>query len=449
MIRSWATKAAVVVALVSSGKSHTGIQYDPASDTILITDYPEDMPCTLARLRRCDELFGWGQVAYDEASDAYTVSARLVIGANDGTHTCLQVGSAEHPRQKLILQQDLFVAPHWVKGLNPGRSWWQDAPKDTVNRLTLGVEGDGAVQATLTVAGGKVHVGRAPGLGAAERLGGQVFVHHSTINTASPGAPRALRDLNKGVGMDFCGAGYVMDHATVSGFSGFMAYGLQHGPGRTGCSRLANTVFENGGVALVNGVQRASACTFRNLTVGVMDYGSLDAVLTACTFENNQHNWVLTYSKKGLTLVDCTFDEPARGNVYRCWVNPKTKEVQRPVLAVKRHIVVSVADPEGRPVAGAEVTVRCEQGAFEAVTNPGQTTDGDGRTPGKSSAKALLLTEYVKTATDTPNQPEVNQYSYTIKATASGFAETVVSGFRPQQNWQAAPVVMQPQTAPE
>lgn len=447
MIHSCAGSAVfgmLVLVLAFAGVSHAGIQYDPESDTILVTDYTEQMPCSLARIRKCDELFGWGRVAYDEISDTTTVSAQFVIGSNDGTHTCFQVGSPEHPREKLVIRKDLFVAPHWVKGVNPGKSWWQDAPKDIVNRLTLGVEGNEAVQATLIAGGGKLHVGRAPGMGNVERLGGQMFVFHSMITAANPPRPQPFKKLNKGTGMDFAGAGYVMDHALISGFSGFMTYGLQHGPKRTRFARLTNTVFENGGGALVNGEQRAAGCIFRNLTVAVMDYGSLNAVLTDCVFTGNQHNWALTYSKKGLTLIDCTFDEPPDGDIYRCWKRPKTRKTQYPVLAVKRHIVVSVASPDGKPVKDAVVTVRCEQGVFEAVGNARQITGNDGRTPGKGSAKALLLTEYIKRATDTPNQPETSEYTYTITAKADGFSGAAITGFKPRNSWAEVKVVITP-----
>ena len=108
-------------------------------------------------------------------------------------------------------------------------------------------------------------------------------------------------------------------------------------------------------------------------------------------------------------------------------------------------------DESGKAIQGALVEVVCEQADSQTIDNiingVLQKTNSrkitcNGRTPGKDNKEALLLTEIIKTATDTPDKPEVKEYSYTIKASAQGFNPNSIKNFQPQKSWEKVRVVL-------
>ena len=62
-------------------------------------------------------------------------------------------------------------------------------------------------------------------------------------------------------------------------------------------------------------------------------------------------------------------------------------------------------------------------------------TGENGCTPGKDQEKAVLLTEMMKQATDTPNTPKTTEYSYTITAEVNG-QKAVINNYKPERSWQ-------------
>ena len=411
------------------------IFHDDQTQCIRVIDFPAHSPCTLARLLTMDKLYGWGKVSYEPNANTYTITSDLCIGGNDGTETHFQVGSAARPGETLVMKGRLIVHPYWIAGENPESTHWRAEPR--TNRLTIGMRGETTTQAALKFDGKYgLMVGRAPR--AKGKLvvghGGQLYVHHGRITSARPDEPCGDRQVS----MCLAGDRIVLDHATLSRMRGFMTYGM----GRN--AQVSHTVFEHGGSAIINGQHDLKGCTFRNCGVAIRDYGSLDAILTGCTFEGNEHNWTLTFTRHGLVCVDCTWDEPAKGDVYKSWVNRRTKVKQYPSFVSKRHIVVEVVDTEGRPVAGANVRVRSEQGASAMAENALQTTDKLGRTHSRGSADAILLAELTKRSTDIDNQPETDVCSYTIEAQADGTARAVIKGFRPTTSWQVVRLALKP-----
>lgn len=69
----------------------------------------------LARLAAADRAFGWNRVHYDGISNVCAVAGDLIIGANDGTETVLQVGSAECPDETLIMRGNLNIYPCFIQ----------------------------------------------------------------------------------------------------------------------------------------------------------------------------------------------------------------------------------------------------------------------------------------------------------------------------------------------
>ncbi len=428
------TVAGLLVAAAPGATS--AIFYDGDANCIRVVDFPQAAPCTLRRLLQMDRRYGWGKVQHDPATDTYTVRADLAIGTNDGSETYFQIGGAEHPREVLLMDGRLVVQPYWVQGENRGASYWR-APRKA-NRVTLGVAGDPSVQAALKFRGDHtLYVGREilPGGALKTGYGGQLHVHYGTITTADPGQPFGPK--NSRVGMCLAGDSIVLDHATLSQIRGFATYGMGQN------AEVNDTLFEDCGSAIINGRHNLRNCTFRRCGVAIRDYGSLDAVLTNCTFESNKANWWLTFTNKGLVCIDCTWDTPSKGNQFRCWTSRRTKQKQYPCLVSKRHVIVEVLGSNGKPVQGAKVRVRSERGATALAENSEQTTDRAGRTPGQGSADAILLTEFSKRATDAPNQPSMTRCSYSIRVTAAGLPPREIKGFSPERSWQVVRVVIQ------
>jgi len=424
-----------------SGIAQAGIYYDDGAQCIRVIDFPKNTPCTLQRLLYMDSLYGWNKMTYDEATDTYTLTADLWIGLNDGSDTYFEIGSEQHPRETLIMRGNLVVYPYWIEAENREQRYWT-APQ-AVNRLTIGMPGDESVTAALKFeeqgqAGQTLFLGRftTPDGKLRQGHGGQLHVHHGTITSATPEPGREFGGKSAVGGMILCGDSVVLDHATLSRISGAATYGMGHN------GKVAHTLFDRVGTAIINGEHDLVGCTFRNCRVAIRDYGSLDAVLTDCVFQNNEHNWTLTFSNKGLVCIDCTYDRPRKGDVYRCWKNARTGQMQYPIFTSKRHVIVEVVDQTGKPLQTATVEVRCEQQTPEVSLNTTQETDENGRTPGKGDDRAILLVETVKQATDVPNQPKVTEFTYSIEAQAKGFAPGKLQNFRPNESWQIVRILL-------
>jgi len=421
--------------------AHASVFRDDEAHCIRVVDFPKDTPCTLQRLLQMDRLCAWGKVVHDPEQDTYTITGDLCIGLNDGTETYFQIGSREHPHETLIMQGSLVVHPYWIEGQNREEVYWK--VPEAVNRLTIGVPGDDSVRAALKF-DDKAGAGYTLSLGAYRATdgtlkrghGGQLHVHYGIITSVTQ-EPGCEFGPQSGVGgMHLGGDSVVLDHATLSWIAGAATYGMGHN------AMVHDSLFDHVGTAIINGKHDLVGCTFSNCEVAIKDYGSLDAVLTDCVFQSNDHNWTLTYSDKGLVCIDCTYDQPPKGNVYQCWKSKRTGQMQYPSFISKRHIVVEVVDEAGKPVPEALVKVRCEQESAEIAENATQETSKLGRTPAKGEDGAILLVEVVKQATDVPNEPKVTEFTYSIEASAEGFAPAKLQDFRPTQSWQVFRIVL-------
>lgn len=411
-----------------------GVYLDPTRDAIVVVDYPASLPCTPAHLAAMDRACGWGRVEYDLASQRCVLTGNLIIGANDGSETVFQVGAPDRPHETLIMHGNLYIHPYFIQGEN-GTVYWK-TPK-RMNAVILGDKADKSINAALLFActpsnRWTLFVGKLPWQDSKlTQWGGGIYVYNSRIEPLNSAPGHEIGDNVRGVYM----GSTVLENARIAGVKG-MLYGMSiavHTPELKDYS-IRDTVFENVEIPLANGTHKLSGCQFINCGTAVMDRGGLDAELTNCRFQSNNVNWSLTYSNKGLVLVDCTWDQPRQTDRYGVMRTNKTGKVQCPKLSVRRHVVVEVKDAEGKPVAGAKISITPEQEGSESLQIQKHKTDAQGRTPGPGESGAILLTDYVKTATEQRDQPTLAEFSYTITVARDG-RQTRMVKVRPDKSW--------------
>ena len=423
--------------------------YDAANGRVHLIGYPERLPATPALLLKLDRLHGWEIMRHSPEEDRYELDADLIIGFNNGSKTFFQAGGSRAPGETLLVRGNVVVYPCHIEGENRSLQ-----PRETPpgrNRLILGEEDEARSGATLLIASGPGDEGRTLHAGHVPRRqdypggsgpGGEVHVYHSRIAAANPGpegrlglpGPRSGGSPGLRLGRD-----PVLVHAVLENADGYFLASV----GRE--ARIEQVVCIDGQSGLYNfsSPQPVFGSTFRNLDTAVRDGGSLNVMLVDCIFENNDRHWTMTHTACGLTLRDCTWDEPRDGNIYRAWDNPRTGERQYPFVLSERHVIIKVTDAAGNPVPGAGLRIENEQEVWDAAEPPRLRTGPDGRTPGRGQPGALRLREFLHRATDTENEPEITNYSYTITVTAEGFAPKIRKGYRPSTSWDIVVLVLE------
>ncbi len=418
----------LLLGVISTGVA--GVFFDPERNLMIVRDYPAELPCTLPGLARFDRHFGWNKVQYDAAADAYTIRCHLSIGsADDGSETYFQVGTAEKARETLIMHGNIYVQPYWTEAGGKHGRWW-DAPA-RVNRFAVGSAANTNIRAVVKFAPeNNLTTGRTID-GQAGR-GGQFLVYNGRITALDPAKGFGM---SRGALSQVGGDGTVLVNARIEHARGNLLYGMA--PGWRKLFRVEKTVFSDFGF-LAPGKGRYAECVFEGAEdAAIRDYGGIDLELVNCKFRDNARNWVLLYSDKGLTLIDCVWDSPRYGDQFRSRTMPDGTKIY-PKLIVRRHVVVETVDAAGLPVQGATVTFRPEQEGCELIRSK-FTTDMQGRTPGPGETNALLLTEYIKTATDENDQPSSTMFSYTLIAEKDRLrGET--SGVRADEIWKTVAI---------
>lgn len=412
-----ASLALVIISAAWGTTAGAELTYDKAANTILVAGFPLDKPAALADVLKADQAGGWNVVKHDQATDTYVISADLAIGLSDGSDTVLAIGSANHPNQTLILKGDLRV----------------NAPKEKSymlytgsNALTIGVPDNPQIKPTV-----KFDCSEDGEYTFSIGLGTTVQLYNATLTAAtldgkhrphwrgSPGSPGRFEMIN-------------------SVLSGFAWLGIQ-----TSEATVRGCVFEQIGTVLGNGAQWAENCVFRNCGAALSDGGCLDCTVVNCRFENNKQNWILRHTARGIRAVDCFFGESeVREVMCQRWKNPQTGGWQYPTFFAQRHIVVSVKDAAGKPVADAKVTVANEQGDPSAVAHGVALTDQEGKTPAPGSGNALLLTDYLYRASEDPKNPIEKRYTYTVTVTAPNYASAKVTGIDPDETWVVKEIII-------
>ncbi len=427
-----------LLAGLSGLQASAGIIYDSAADVIAVNAFPEEWPCTPARLAAMDRACGWNKVEYDPATGACIVHAGLEIGGNDGSDTYFQLGSPHHPRETLVVHGNVVIRPYWIKDANPGL--WYTAAR-SVNRLTLGCPDNTNIMPVLKIASSPqarrtLLAGVCPGR---EAFGGQLHVHGGAITALTPDAAHRLGAADQpALGMILRADEVILRNAELSWIDGIMCYGAQEFAATRDLQvkfECWNTRFTHGGTALADhGRAVIRNCTFDDLDCAIRDYGGINLVIENCVFQNNGRNWELIYSDKGLTAVDCSI-MPGRGpDRYRCWLNPAKKVKQFPRFKSERHIIVEVTDTAGNPIPKAQVSVRAVPHNPACVENGLCLTDAAGRTPGAGQARAIRLLEYAVTATES-NSPDIVSFRYEIAALAEGYQPIARKDVTPDASW--------------
>jgi len=425
---------AVFILALSRSSAHAAITYDAELNRAWVKDFPADLPCTLDNLLNMDEAGGWGKVILDEATNTYTIALDLWIGDHDGTETYFQVGGEREVT--VVMKGDLVVHPFFIREVDEGL--YYRAPRK-INRLTLGSPKGAKV--TLKFDCEKknqysLFVGSFPTdkRKKMERrgYGGELFAYNALITAATQDKARTWG--GPGGMVYLCGNRTTLHNTTLSWATKSLTYGMQNSPPLY-IADVRNCVFEHALSGLINGKQLVRDSVFRHLDIAVMDYGSINAKLIGCTFENNKANWELKYTKWGTTCIDCEVSPPLDKDIFRTATTATIKTVRYPKLTLQRHVIVEVVGADGKPVEGADVRVTCDRKDPTAGLNTSQKTGADGRTPGRDAEKAILLTDTVKQVTDTPNEPDVREYSYTVEASAPDQGKGRVEGYRPTGNW--------------
>lgn len=407
------------------------VEYCAATETIWVSDYPADFPCTPRLLARIDKALGWGRVCLDETSGVVTVAANLIIGRNDGGSAYFQIGDLAHTNETLIVQGSLRVYPNWLPGenreLHPGRptELWMLRQAGMVNRLTLGMRDEPKVRAALLLAKhprgpARLTIGGSFGI-TSKNAGGQLLVYNSTIASAGDDP---IESAHMG-GLDRL----EMINATVRNVRGEW--------GRYLCDGLfQNCRFEKCGVAINGSYQdKVNAVSF--IDCGTAVAVIRDGILYDCAFSGNRRNWVLNH-KGRLVAVDCEIDAYDKG-VY--------SGASSAFFVSKRHIIVRVVDRDGKPLKdavvqvqllGAEMVGAPEFDGLQAVTG------ADGRTPGRDAKGALLLSErLLRAGADKNAAPEQTEYVYAIHAKVDG-REAQLEDFTPHRSWEEVVLVVKP-----
>ncbi len=404
------------------------IRYEPDANRICVSDFPEERPATLDDVLVADRAHGWKRIAYDAASDTYTLDTALWIGATNDWGTCFQIGRPDHPRETLVLRGDLVVtAPR----PSPQR---RDGRLEVSNRLMLGdparpeirpaVKMDCATKNQFSV---RVLPGSEgwPGRLKPVMPLGELFMFHATLTAATPDATHAYATS---IVLSHAGVNFQMADSTVSWWSGdlfrlfFEHYDLWAEP-----RVLRGMTFEHGDAVRWISFED---CRFRHLDTALTHGGA-----ARCVFEENRRNIALHNNHVGALLLDCTIGPPARPpslpRTRRGLDGLRTYSVTRhardlnvvtnPGILECVSLPVRVSDAAGRPVPGAIVWLRCPaepDGA--AVPRDLAVTDRDGLTPGPGSDQALVIVTRERRPTDDPARPEERTYRYILRVEAPG-----------------------------
>ncbi len=414
----------IILVILPAAAGRAGIAYNADTRTIHIVGYPEWFPCTPAHLLAADCQMGWNLMGYDPAADIYTVTANLAIGDNERTVTYFQLGGSNCPRETLVVSGNVTVAQGEIPAPDYRNSRY-------VTRLQIGLPDQPNIQPALKLFSAKA----APHT---ITVRGQLHVWHGAITAAIPDSEHMIGNPH----LDLNADSLILNQATVSWVRGIMTFYARQTAYKE--YRLENTVFEHGGTALMDAGRMAAVrgCVFRHLDTAILDWGSLDTVLENCRFENNRRNWHLRFTNRGLVCIDCELTPPIVGDTIVNAVDKTTGIPRRPRVTVRRHVVAEVRDSRAQPLAGILVEAAAEQNGGPAIDFGQQRTGKDGRTPGAGAPGAILLTEYALYANDA-KQPEQQNFSYTIRATAADGRAAVRQNFAPTASWEIVTLIVE------
>lgn len=378
--------------------AYTAVEYCATTETIRVTDYPADWPCTPRLLARIDQTFGWGRVSVNETTDTVTVAANLIIGQNDRRPTWFQIGNPVNTGEVLVVQGEMRVHSTWLADENLGLR--HRLAGLSGNRLTLGIPGNTNVNARLllekhTRGAHRLVIGGFSGW-ATNNYGGELHVYNSEISS--------LNNVPMQHWQAGCNTDFVFSNSVIRDVGGRMAVHLGRGV-------FEYTRFENCGEALYGLSQdTVRGCVFNSCRMAIRGPSRNPLVLYDCIFKNNKKNWHLEWQP--LIAIDCEIDNLNKGY---CNYNSDGDVF----VVSKRHIIVKVTDANRQPVKHARVravTGNAATGApeYDVVF---AVTDVHGSTPGRDMPGALLLNEcLVRAKEGAETAPLHTAYVYTLEA---------------------------------
>lgn len=405
------------------GSRGGGIDFLREERVVWATSFPESRPATLDDVLAADRAGGWSVVAYDAATDTWTLDASLHIGSEEDFGTFMQIGRQGHPDETVIVKGDVWIRP-------PRESMERtDGRAAIVNRLTLGDPRDSTIRPVLKIACTRprefgIHLG----IRNRERwtYGGDLFVFNGTITAATPDSAHLLRGF--GFGREKLTGWFarrvILVNARLSWIGDRVMYGVTSGR-QPGMSRIEDTTFEHCGTVLTGYRHELHGCVFRdNDCVVAVNH---TAVLEDCVLEGNRANWSFGGGRNAteLRFVDCGVGPAVsvstlRKNQLRAEDLARGHRQVYPECLEVASVVVKVVDPEGRPVRRAVVMIDSDAGRG-AVARGYAITDGKGMTPDDPKVNALLVVRRRTVATDVTEQPRVAEYSHKLSVLTDAY----------------------------
>lgn len=269
------------------------VSYDQSSNTLFI-DNCSVTPKTLAVTDKINE---WGKVKKDQDGN-FVIDANLNI-RNNATFTISQC--------IVTVTGDVVVMPYWLSGISPERNW--RTAKVQKNRLEILKDG------VLKLASDKYfYIGCDPKNEKRIQKGGEFCIDGGKLTAAD----KKWGGNNKI--MLYPGAVSVLKNSVIEKFSGCF-YGIWPD------TVIENCTFTDGDDVIIARHDNVVGCTFRNLRRAVLDYGSLNAKLYRCKFENNHQNFVLRFSY-GVDLIDCEIKPGKRDDLFQLpKINKKGEQI--------------------------------------------------------------------------------------------------------------------------
>ncbi len=416
----------ILLLFFSSIFINAGIIYTNDSNTICVTDYPKDFPCTPSLLFKFDKEMGWNKITYVKANDTYYLTGNLQIGENNRTNTYFQLGSKSHPRECLVVKGDIFISPYWINGLDPGKKWWTLRMKKYVNRLTIGVEGDNKIKPSLKIDNSKgmgftLIVG---GTHKNKALGGQLCVYNAVICALQKVSGKLIGSVKNGNNkfIAFGSANYIkIINSTISDASFLATYGFSNDYGS-----IENTVFDNCSTAIpCSGINYLNNCTFKKCGSAIKGWSSnTKLVLNNCHFSDNIRNFHLRFNCH-VECIDCEIGKSLKDNIIQRNSINKTGNSYSSKLFLKKHIIVKVLDKSGKPFPGAEIEIIPNIIGF-GIKKQVYNTDKKGMTPGINSSAAILLTQKIASS----------EYQRTINYSIKVNGVNKLTNFIPARSWE-------------
>jgi len=409
-LRNWVGVSVVL----ASGIAHSGIVYNRTTETIEVFDFPQQTPCTLAKICEADEAEGWGRASYEKETDTYTVTANLLLKTVNGD-AYFRIGSKQHPHVVLVIAGNLDVEYSTAR----------------LHKVHVRIGDPVAPNIKPTVR-----------IRSSERGEHGMDLEHATCEIFN--SVVTADDPEKRFGRITVGP-IVWKNSQFSHF----AHHVPDWGGSRAKSVIENCRFSHGGTSYYQMPgYRVIGCTFEGLSSAV---GATMGVsrLVRCHFKDNTRNFYMgmTGGDEGrLYLIECKVEPSKKGDTL-CINEKKDGTRVASKLFMQYPLRLEVVDDQEDPIEDALLDVMHERAAEELpkIDNAESVTDEDGFSP-EEIDRAIMLTDYVLTATCTRKEPytepQRNDYTYCLKVRADGYKEKAIKGIDPDESWYGKDVHM-------